>query len=128
MLELQSDSDDQYGSRRWRICDEALRSRYFWLCGECAKTHMIKRWTTSGLVLMLRNQNVAGNGSNLIKPAVAATMQPLQVSPIVPPIPPMGHPPPTARFACAAEKFSWPKDRLTSKTLSDFPRHAPKLA
>ena len=26
-------------------------SRFFWLCGECMKTHIMKRWTTSGLVL-----------------------------------------------------------------------------
>jgi hypothetical protein len=26
-------------------------SKFFWLCGECMKTHTIKRWTTSGLVV-----------------------------------------------------------------------------
>jgi hypothetical protein len=30
---------------------KSLPSRFFWLCGECAKTHRIKRWTPSGLVL-----------------------------------------------------------------------------
>src|SRR5271156_308317 len=30
---------------------KSLPSRFFWLCGECAKTHIMKRWTTSGLVL-----------------------------------------------------------------------------
>src|ERR1700677_5077657 len=31
---------------------------------------------------------------------------------------------PSARFACVAMKFSWSKDRLTAKTVSNFPRHA----
>jgi hypothetical protein len=30
-------------------------SKFFWLCGECMKTHTIKRWTTSGLVVEFRS-------------------------------------------------------------------------
>jgi hypothetical protein len=28
-------------------------SRFFWLCGECMKTHVITRWTTSGPIVEL---------------------------------------------------------------------------
>jgi hypothetical protein len=36
----------------------SLPSRFFWLCGDCAKTHIIERWRTTGLVLMLRTQSM----------------------------------------------------------------------
>jgi hypothetical protein len=91
-LELESDSDDQSPQDDGAFAMKALRGKFFWLCGECAKTHVVKRWTTSGLVLVLRNQKTAGNRPNLINPAVAATTQPLPVSLTVLPIPPMGHP------------------------------------
>jgi hypothetical protein len=35
-------------------------SKFFWLCGDCAKTLIVKRWTPSGLVLVHRKQRVAG--------------------------------------------------------------------
>jgi hypothetical protein len=91
-LELESDSDDQSPQDDGAFAMKALRGKFFWLCGECAKTHVVKRWTTSGVVLVLRNQKTAGNRPNLIHPAVAATTQPLPVLPIVPPLPPMGDP------------------------------------
>jgi len=43
----------------------SLPSKFFWLCGECAKTHIVKRWTTSGLVVVLRNQNIADSHPDL---------------------------------------------------------------
>jgi len=92
LLELESDSDDQSKQDDGAFAMKPLRTRCFWLCGECSKTYIVKQWTTSGVVLMLRNQNKAGNSLNLIKPAVAATTQPLPVSLTVLPIPPMGQP------------------------------------
>jgi hypothetical protein len=87
LLVLESDADDQSRQDDGAFAMKPLRSRFFWLCGECSKTHIVKRWTTSGLVLMLRNQKKANN-SLLKKPAIAATTQPMTV----PPKPPMGQP------------------------------------
>jgi hypothetical protein len=30
-------------------------ARYFWLCGECSKTLVLKRWTRDGLILESRD-------------------------------------------------------------------------
>jgi hypothetical protein len=87
LVVLESDSDDQSRQDDGAFAMKPLRSRFFWLCGECSKTHIVKRWTASGLVLMLRNQKKANN-SLLKKPAIAATTQPLTV----PPKPPIGQP------------------------------------
>jgi hypothetical protein len=93
LLELESHSDDQFRLDDGAFAMRSLPSKFFWLCGECTKTHIAKRWTTSGLVLVLRGQNTAGSHRNLdARPATAVTTQPLPVSLIVPPIPPMGHP------------------------------------
>jgi hypothetical protein len=82
LVVMESDSDDQSRQDDGAFAMKPLRSRFFWLCGECSKTHIVKRWTASGLVLMLRNQKRAN------KKPVAATTQPLTV----PPKPPMGQP------------------------------------
>ena len=37
---------------------KSLPSRFFWLCGDCAKTHVIARWRTTGPVLLLRTQSM----------------------------------------------------------------------
>ncbi len=92
LLELESDSDDQSHQDDGSFAVKPVRSKFFWLCGECSKTHVVKQWTTSGLVLVLRNQKTAGNRPNLIKPAVSATTQPLPVSLTVLPIPSIRHP------------------------------------
>jgi len=84
LLALEPDSDDQSRQDDGSFAMKPLRSRFFWLCGECSKTHIVKQWTTSGVVLMLRNQKKAS--LNLIKPAT------LPVSLTVLPIPPMGQP------------------------------------
>ncbi len=84
LLPLESDSDDESRQDDGSFAMKPLRSRYFWLCGECSKTHIVKQWTTSGVVLMLRNQEKVS--LNLIKPAA------LPVSLTVLPIPPMGQP------------------------------------
>ena len=92
LLELESHSDDQFRQDDGPFSMKPLRSRFFWLCGECSKTHRVKRWTTSGLVLVLRNPKTAGGRPNLIAPAAAATMRPLRASLTVLPKPPTGHP------------------------------------
>jgi hypothetical protein len=92
LLELESDSDDQSPQDDGAFAMKPLRGKFFWLCGECSKTHIVKRWMTSGLVLVLRNQKSAGSRPNLITPADVATTHPPPVSLTVLPIPPMGHP------------------------------------
>ena len=93
LLELESHSDDQLRPDDSAFAMRSLPSKFFWLCGECTKTHIVKRWTTSGLVLVLRNQKTAGSQPDLVaRPATAATTQPFPASLTVPPIAPMGHP------------------------------------
>jgi hypothetical protein len=92
LLALESDSGEESKQDDGAFAMKELRSRFFWLCGECSKTHIVKQWTTSGLVLVLRNQKTAGSRPNLITPAAVATTQPPPVSLIVPPLPPMGDP------------------------------------
>jgi hypothetical protein len=54
LLELESAFDDQSRQDDGAFAMKPLRSKFFWLCGECSKTHIVKEWTTSGLILMLR--------------------------------------------------------------------------
>jgi hypothetical protein len=66
LLELESHSDNQFRPDDGAFAMRFLPSKSFWLCGECAKTLIVKRWTTSGLVLLLRNQSAAGGYPNLV--------------------------------------------------------------
>jgi hypothetical protein len=76
LLEMESHSDDPFQSDVGAFAMRSLPSKFFWLCGECAKTLMVKRWTTSGLVLVLRNQNTAGSHPDLAaRPATAGTFR-----------------------------------------------------
>ena len=109
LLELQSDSDDQSPQDDGAFAMKPLRSRFFWLCGECSKTHIIKEWTTSGLVLVLRNQKTAGSRPNLTTPPAVLTTQPLPASLIVPPLPPMGYPFRQSASLVLRKKFLDPK-------------------
>jgi hypothetical protein len=107
LLELESDSDDQSGQDDGAFAMKPLRSKYFWLCGECSKTHIVKQWTTSGLVLVLRNQEKAGSRPNLITPAALATTQPLPASST--PLPPMAHPLHRSALLVPRRSFLGPK-------------------
>ena len=78
LLELESCADDQFQPDDGAFAMRSSPSKFFWLCGECAKTHSIKRWTTSGLVVVLRNQNIADS-----HPDLAAHLS-------IPDFPPMG--------------------------------------
>jgi hypothetical protein len=51
LLELELHSQDQAAGDDGGFPSKSLPSRFFWLCGECATKHIVKRWTASGLVL-----------------------------------------------------------------------------
>jgi hypothetical protein len=115
LLELESDSDQsQQDDGAFAI--KELRSKFFWLCGECSKTHRIKRWTRSGLVLVLRNQKTANNRAKFAEPTAAETAQPLPVSLSVPSLTPMGHP--RDKFASLALRGVFLIQRLPDLTIS----------
>jgi hypothetical protein len=57
LLELEAHADDPFPPADDAFAMRPLPSKLFWLCGECAKTHLVKRWTASGLVVVLRNHN-----------------------------------------------------------------------
>jgi hypothetical protein len=93
LLEMESHSDDQFQSDVGAFAMRSVPSKFFWLCGECTKTLIVKRWTTAGLVLVLRNQKTAGSDPNLAaRPVTAATTRPLPAALAVPRMPPIGHP------------------------------------
>jgi hypothetical protein len=92
LLELESHSDDQLRPDDSAFAMRSLPSKFFWLCGECTKTHIVKRWTTSGLILVLRNRNTADSRPDLAaRPAAAETTRPPPLLPTGAPTPPMGH-------------------------------------
>jgi hypothetical protein len=110
LLEMESRSVDQFQSDVGAFAMRSVPSKFFWLCGECTKTFILKRWTSAGLVLVLRNQKTAGGDPNPAAPsATAATTRPLPVPLTVPRMRADGTPAPSARFACAAERSSSPK-------------------
>jgi hypothetical protein len=73
LLELESRADDTFSPEDGAFAMRSLPSKLFWLCGECAKTHMVKRWTSSGLVVVLRNQNTADSHPDLAAPPATIT-------------------------------------------------------
>jgi hypothetical protein len=110
LLEMESHSDDQFQSDVGAFAMRSVPSKYFWLCGECTKTLILKRWTTAGLVLVLRSQKTARSHPNLAaRPATAATTRPLPVSLTVPLMPPMGHPLHRAALLVLRRNFLGPK-------------------
>ena len=46
LLALEQESDDQFLHDDGAFAVKPLRSQFFWLCGECSKTHTVKQWTT----------------------------------------------------------------------------------
>jgi hypothetical protein len=63
LLELESQADDQLPPDDGAFAMNGLPSKYFWLCGECSEIYILKRWTTSGLVLVFRNRDRADSAS-----------------------------------------------------------------
>ena len=61
LFELESHADDPLRPDEGAFAMNSMPSKFFWLCGECAKTLIAKRWISSGLVLMLRKQKTAGS-------------------------------------------------------------------
>ena len=59
LLELESHAGDPFQPDDGAFAMNCLPSKYFWLCGECAELYILKRWTTSGLVLLLRNRDAS---------------------------------------------------------------------
>jgi hypothetical protein len=78
LLELESHADEQFRPDDGAFAMNSLPSKYFWLCGECSEIYNLKRWTTSGLVLVLRQRNTAAdNHPDLAAPpAIAGTTGP----------------------------------------------------
>jgi hypothetical protein len=89
LLELESYAEDQLPPDDGAFAMRSLPSKFFWLCGECTKTHIVKRWTTSGLVVELRNQNITDGHPDLVaRPVTTGTTRPL---PLLLSGPPMCH-------------------------------------
>lgn len=61
LLDLESHANDQPRPDDGAFAMRSLPSRFFWLCGECTKTYVVKRWTASGLVVVLRNRTGDSN-------------------------------------------------------------------
>jgi hypothetical protein len=60
LIELELDSRDRGLTDEGGFPVKSAPSKFFWLCGGCAKKLIVKRWTRSGLVLGLRKEIVAG--------------------------------------------------------------------
>jgi hypothetical protein len=54
LVELESASDERLQSDDGAFSMRPLPSKFFWLCGDCANAHTIKRWTTAGIILASR--------------------------------------------------------------------------
>jgi hypothetical protein len=83
-VELESARDEQLPSDDGAFTMRPLPSKFFWLCGDCAITYIIKRWTTTGLVLAFRKRD---------QPDIAETPMRLTQAP------PQGCMPPTRQAA-----------------------------
>jgi hypothetical protein len=118
LLELEPHAGDQLLPDDGAFAMRSLPRKCFWLCGECAITYIVRRWTPSGLVVVLRNQNAADSHSDLVaRPANAGTTPPLPPLRTVLPLGIDRASVPSASLACTAEKASWPKARQPPKTL-----------
>jgi hypothetical protein len=58
LLELEATSHNPEETDGDGFPVKSLPSKFFWLCGDCAKTHIIARWTTTGPILMYRTQSM----------------------------------------------------------------------
>jgi hypothetical protein len=60
LIELELGSRDRGWTDEGGFPVDSTPSKFFWLCGDCAKKLIIKRWTPSGLVMVHRKQSMAG--------------------------------------------------------------------
>jgi hypothetical protein len=58
LLELEATSHNPEETDGDGFPVKSLPSKFFWLCGDCAKTHIIARWTPTGPILMYRTQSM----------------------------------------------------------------------
>jgi len=118
LLELEPHAGDQFLPDDGAFAMRSLPSKCFWLCGECAITYIVRRWTPSGLVVVLRNRNAADSHPEpAARPANAGTTTPLPPFQTVLPKRIDRASAPSASLACAPEKASWPKARLPPDAL-----------
>ena len=61
LLDMESHASDQARPDDGAFAVRSLPSSFFWLCGECTKTYVVKRWTTDGLVVVLRHRSGDSN-------------------------------------------------------------------
>jgi hypothetical protein len=117
LLELEPHAGDQLRPDHGAFAMRSLPSKCFWLCGECAITYVVRRWTPSGLVVVLRNQKAADSHSDLAaRPADARTTPPLPpLRTVLPMRVDRASAPPSAGLDFAVEKASWPKARLPQR-------------
>ncbi len=64
LLELESYAEDQFRPDEGAFAIRSFPGRFFWLCGDCAKTYTVKRWTSSGLIVVPRNRNPVDSHCN----------------------------------------------------------------
>jgi hypothetical protein len=68
LIELELGSRDRARTDEGEFAVRSTPSKFFWLCGDCARIFIIKRWTPTGLVLVLRKESMAGS-----RPTVASS-------------------------------------------------------
>jgi hypothetical protein len=119
LLELEPHAGDQLLPDDGAFAMRSLPSKCFWLCGECAITYIVRRWTPSGLVVALRNQKAADSHPDLAaRPANAGTTTPLlPLQNVLPMLIDPASAPTSEATRWAAEKASWPEARLPPKAL-----------
>ena len=80
LLDMESHANDPPRPDDGAFAMKCVPSKYFWLCRECAEIYILKRWTTSGLVLVHRNQNRIGAAPIwlLLQPAAGDPIEPVQ--------------------------------------------------
>jgi len=72
LLDMESHANDPPRPDDGAFAMKCVPSKYFWLCRECAEIYILKRWTTSGLVLVHRNQNRIGSRPDLGAPSAGS--------------------------------------------------------
>jgi hypothetical protein len=120
LLEMEPHSDDQFQSDVGAFAMRSVPSKCFWLCGECTKTLIVKRWTTAGIVLVLRNQRTAGSSPNLAAPpATSATTAATSGATDGSAHAAEGAPAPSAPLCLCCGEIFLAQGRLTSKIFYD---------
>jgi hypothetical protein len=116
LRELEPHAGDQLLPDDGAFAMRSLPSKCFWLCGECAITYIVRRWTPSGLVVVLRSQNADDSQPDLAaRPANAGTPPSLPPLQTILPMRIDRASAPSAGLDCAGEKASWPPSQAAPK-------------